>query len=91
MQNTEKNVSKKQGDSQNVKTQHTGLRRSEEGRSAEKYQLANLSLRTAMRLEDCMESLSKDETVESVKAVCMCASELNKIMKLNLELYREGM
>jgi hypothetical protein len=91
MQNTEKNALKKPDDTQKPRIQPTGSKPSEEKQRGESYQLANLSLRTAKRLENCMDSLAKEETVESVKAICMCAGELNKIMKLNLEFYKEGM
>lgn len=91
MQSTESTALKKPDDMRKQKTQPTDLKHSEGKQSAESYQLANLSLRTAKRLENCMEVMAKDETLESVKAICMCAAELNKIMKLNLDFYREGM
>lgn len=86
-----KNASRKPDDTRREKTQPTGSRPLEGKPSAESYQLANLSLRTAKRLEDCMEKLSDRSEVEAVKAVCMCAGELNKLMKLNLEFYKEGL
>jgi hypothetical protein len=91
MSDTVKNASRKPDDTRRERTQPTGLKPSEGKPSAESYQLANLSLRTAKRLEDCMEKISGQESVEAVKAVCMCAGELNKLMRLNLEFYKEGL
>jgi len=91
MQSTEMKKSNQTLNAPNALTQPTASKSLDKKPSAEKYQLQNLSMRTATRLESCMESLAKDETVESVKAICMCASELNKIMKLNLDFYKEGL
>lgn len=60
--------------------------------SAENYQLKNLSRDVAEHLVVCTKEVTKTEkSAKSVAAACQCASELHKIMKLNVDMYKMGM
>lgn len=51
----------------------------------------NLSMSIAEHLLDLMKSVTKDSvSPKTVNAACQCASELHKLMKLNLEMRRRG-
>lgn len=50
----------------------------------------NLPKNVCLKLYDLMQKVVKDEvTPKTVSAACMCASEIQKILKLNYEMQKE--
>lgn len=53
--------------------------------------LKNLSKNIAEHLIGCMEKMNdEDLTPVRVNAICNCASQLHKVMRLNVDMYRMG-